>query len=60
MVHVLHLDGAGALLVNQLVVEGRVWSLVAEEDVRQLYVDLLRTHDYHFFEHSSRHLWERG
>ena len=48
MVHVLHLDGAGALLVNQLVVEGRVWSLVAEEDVRQLYVDLLRTHDYHF------------
>ena len=56
----LHLDGVGALLVDQLVVEGGIRSLVAEKDIRQLYVDLLRTHYCHFVEHSSRHLWERG
>ena len=57
--HWLHLNGAGALLVNQVVVKRRVRSLVAEEVVRQLDLDLLRTHDYHFVEQTNRHLWER-
>ena len=57
--HWLHLNGAGALLVNQVVVECRVRALVAEEVVRQLDLDLLRTHDYHFVEQTNRHLWER-
>ena len=57
--HWLHLDGAGALLMNQVVVECRVRSLVAEEVVRQLDLDLLRTHDYHFVEQTNWHLWER-
>ena len=59
IVHWLHLNGAGALLVNQVVVERRVRALVAEEVVRQLDLDLLRTHDYHFVEQTNRHLWER-
>ena len=59
IVHRLHLNGAGALLVNQVVVECRVRTLVAEEVVRQLDLDLLRTHDYHFVEQTNRHLWER-
>ena len=59
IVHRLHLDGAGALLVNQVVVECRVRSLVAEEVVRQLDLDLLRTHDYHFVEQTNWHLSER-
>ena len=57
--HWLHLNGAGALLVNQVVVKRRVRSLVAEEVVRQLDLDLLRTHDYHFVEQTNRHLWVR-
>ena len=52
----LHLDGVGALLADQLVVEGGIRSLVAEKDIRQLYVDPFWTHDYHFFEYFSRHL----
>ena len=59
IVHGLHLNGAGALLTDQVVVECRVRSLVAEEVVRQLDLDLLRTHDYHFVEQTNRHLWER-
>ena len=59
IVHWLHLNGAGALLVDQVVVERRVRALVAEEVVRQLDLDLLRTHDYHFVEQTNRHLWER-
>ena len=59
IVHGLHLNGAGALLVDQVVVERRVRALVAEEVVRQLDLDLLRTHDYHFVEQTNRHLWER-
>ena len=59
IVHGLHLNGAGALLVDQVVVERWVRALVAEEVVRQLDLDLLRTHDYHFVEQTNRHLWER-
>ena len=59
IMHWLHLNGAGALLVNQVVVKRRVRSLVAEEVVRQLDLDLLRTHDYHFVEQTNRHLWVR-
>ena len=59
ILHGLELYGAGALLVHQGVLESRVRPLVSQEVVRQLDVDLLRTHNDHFVEKTNRHL-KRG
>ena len=56
ILHGLKLYGAGALLVHQGVLESRVRPLVSQEVVRQLDVDLLRTHNDHFVEKTNRHL----
>ena len=54
--HRFKLYGAGALVVHESVLESRVGPLVSQEVVRQLDVDLFRTHYDHFVEKTDRHL----
>ena len=56
VMHGLELNRAGRLLVDQVVMERRVRSLVSQEVVRQLDLDLLWTHNDHFVEKTNRNL----
>lgn len=56
--HGLELYRACRLLVDQVVMERRVRSLVSQEVVRQLDLDLLWTHNDHFVEKTNRNLQE--
>ena len=56
VMHGLELYRACRLLVDQVVMERRVRSLVSQEVVRQLDLDLLWTHNDHFVEKTNRNL----
>ena len=56
ILHWFELYGAGALVVHEGVLEGGVGPLVSQKVVRQLDVDLLRTHNDHFVEKTNGHL----
>ena len=56
VMHGLELYRACRLLVDQIVMERRVRSLVSQEVVRQLDLDLLWTHNDHFVEKTNGNL----
>ena len=56
VMHGLELYRACRLLVDQVVMERRVRSLVSQEVVRQLDLDLLWTHNDHLVEKTNRNL----
>ena len=56
VMHGLELYRACRLLVDQVVMERRVRSLVSQEVVRQLDLDLLWTHNDHFVEKTNGNL----